>query len=35
MEKELVKMAEIKLIGLCVRTSYEQEIDKMKGSIFP
>ncbi|OJU82500.1 MAG: AraC family transcriptional regulator [Chlamydia sp. 32-24] len=35
MQKELVKMSEIKLIGLCVRTSYEQEINKMKGSIFP
>lgn len=35
MQKELVTRPEIKLIGICVRTSYEQELDKMKGHIFP
>jgi hypothetical protein len=28
-------MPEIKLVGICVRTSNEQELDKMKGNIFP
>lgn len=35
MQKELVTMPEIKLVGICVRTSNEQELDKMKGNIFP
>lgn len=35
MQKELVTLPEIKLVGICVRTSNEQERDKMKGSILP
>jgi predicted transcriptional regulator YdeE len=35
MRKESVTMPEISLVGICVRTSYEQELDKMKGNIFP
>ena len=35
MQKELITMPEIKLVGICVRTSNEQELDKMKGNIFP
>lgn len=35
MQKELVTMPEIKLVGICVRTSNKQELDKMKGNIFP
>lgn len=35
MQKELIKIPEIKLVGICVRTSYEQELDKMKGNILP
>jgi len=35
MQKELVTMPEIKLVGICVRTSNEQEQGKMKGNIFP
>jgi predicted transcriptional regulator YdeE len=30
-----IERPEIKLVGICVRTSYEQELDKMKGNIFP
>ena len=26
---------QIKLVGICVRTSYQQELDKMRGNIFP
>lgn len=35
MQKKLLKIPEIKLVGICVRTSNEQELDKMKGNIFP
>lgn len=35
MHKNSVTKPEIKLVGICVRTSYEQELDKMKGNIFP
>lgn len=35
MQKELVKMPEMKLVGISVRTTNEQEQDKMKGKIFP
>ena len=35
MQRESVSRPEIKLIGICVRTSNEQELDKMKGKIFP
>lgn len=35
MEKEFITMPEIKLVGICVRTSNEKELDKMKGNIFP
>lgn len=30
-----LKKPEIKLIGISVRTSYQHELDKMKGKIFP
>lgn len=35
MEQTSITMPEIKLVGICVRTSYSQELDKMKGNIFP
>jgi len=35
MQKELITMPEIKLVGICVRTSNQQELDKIKGNIFP
>lgn len=35
MDKVIAKKPEIKLVGICVRTSYQQELDKMKGHIFP
>jgi len=35
MQKEQISLPEIKLIGISVRTSFEQELDKMKGNIFP
>jgi predicted transcriptional regulator YdeE len=35
MQRESITRPEIKLVGICVRTSYEQELDKMKGNIFP
>ena len=35
MQKELVTMPEFKLVGIRVRTSNKQELDKMKGNIFP
>ncbi|MCB1108951.1 MAG: GyrI-like domain-containing protein, partial [Chlamydiia bacterium] len=35
MQPESVTLPEIKLVGICVRTSYQQELDKMKGNIFP
>lgn len=35
MRQTSVKKPEIKLVGICVRTSYQQELDKMTGNIFP
>jgi len=35
MQKTTIKKSEIKLVGISVRTSYKQELDKMKGNIFP
>lgn len=35
MKKESVTLPEMKLVGICVRTNNAQEIDKMKGKIFP
>jgi len=35
MQKTKIKKSEIKLVGISVRTSYNQELDKMKGNIFP
>ena len=35
MEKTKINKSEIKLVGISVRTSYDQELDKMKGNIFP
>lgn len=35
MQKESITLPEINLVGICVRTSYDQELDKMKGHIFP
>jgi len=35
MQRESIIMPEIKLVGISVRTSNEQELDKMKGNIFP
>ena len=35
MKQTTIKRPEIKLIGISVRTSYQQEIDKIKGAIFP
>lgn len=35
MHKEILAVPEIKLVGICVRTSNERERDKMKGNIFP
>lgn len=35
MQRETTVMSEIKLVGVCVRTSNEQEMDKIKGNIFP
>ena len=35
MQHTLSKNPEIKLVGISVRTSYNQEADKMKGNIFP
>jgi predicted transcriptional regulator YdeE len=35
MQKTKIKQSEIKLVGISVRTSYNQELDKMKGNIFP
>jgi predicted transcriptional regulator YdeE len=35
MEKTLLEKPEIKLVGICARTSYQNEMDKMKGKIFP
>ncbi|MCH9630434.1 MAG: hypothetical protein S4CHLAM37_04340 [Chlamydiia bacterium] len=35
MEKNSLTLPEIKLAGIAVRTSYQQEFDKMNGKIFP
>lgn len=35
MKQETTELPEIKLVGKCVRTNNEQEIDKIKGKIFP
>lgn len=35
MKKDLVKIPKINLVGISVRTSYSQELDKMNGKIFP
>lgn len=35
MQRESISKPEIKLVGISVRTSYAQEMDKMKGNIFP
>lgn len=35
MQKTNTQKSEIHLIGISVRTSYQQELDKMKGNIFP
>jgi hypothetical protein len=35
MQKQLVTMPEIKLVGISVRTSNKQELEKIKGNIFP
>lgn len=35
MKKESTSLPEIKLVGISVRTSYSQELEKMKGHIFP
>ncbi len=35
MEKKLIERSEIMLVGICVLTSYDQELDTMKGNIFP
>ena len=35
MQKTVIKLPEIKLVGISVRTSYQQEIDKIEGNIFP
>ncbi len=34
MQRVSITKPEIKLVGICVRTNYEQERNKMKGSIF-
>lgn len=35
MGRESIAKPELKLAGICVRTSYEEESDKMRGNIFP
>lgn len=35
MQQTTTEKPEIKLVGICARTSYQQEIDKMNGLIFP
>src|ERR1700733_9681418 len=35
MQRMSIARPEIKLVGICVCTSYDQEQDKMKGRIFP
>lgn len=35
MQRTSITKPEIKLVGISVRTSYQQELDKMKGNIFP
>lgn len=33
--QQTIKKPQIKLMGICVRTSYQNELDKMTGNIFP
>lgn len=35
MEQTSLELPEIILVGISIRTSYEQELDKMNGNIFP
>lgn len=35
MKQTAIQLPEIKLVGIYVRTSYHQELDKMKGHVFP
>jgi predicted transcriptional regulator YdeE len=35
MKQTITKLPEIQLVGICVRTSHNQELDKMQGRIFP
>jgi predicted transcriptional regulator YdeE len=35
MKKMITEKPQIKLVGICVSTSYQQELDKMQGNIFP
>lgn len=35
MQQTLITKPEIRLVGISVRTSYQQELDKMQGLIFP
>ena len=35
MQRTTIEKTEIKLVGICVRTSHQQELDKMNGFIFP
>lgn len=35
MQKTIVSNPAMKLVGISLRTAYQQEIDKMKGKIFP
>jgi len=35
MKQNIIELPEIKLIGISMCTSYTQELDKMKGNIFP
>lgn len=35
MQQTLIALPEIRLVGISARTSYNQELDKMKGNIFP
>lgn len=35
MQQTLISKPEINLVGICICTSYQQELDKIKGNIFP
>ncbi|MBS4163415.1 hypothetical protein PRO82_000717 [Candidatus Protochlamydia amoebophila] len=35
MQTILISKSQIKLVGISVRTSYKQELDKMESTIFP